>query len=130
MTTEPTIAARVLVPEGTPRGVFIYYHGGGWVRGSLTTHVAGCRLLAHLSGVRILSVDYRLAPEHPVPVPVEDSYAGLRWLSQHASDLGLDPDRIAVGGASAAHETGGGRLREERPGTDHRQAREHCGNDR
>jgi acetyl esterase len=79
----------------------VYFHGGGWVQGSVATHDAGCRLLAHLSGVRVLSVDYRLAPEHPYPAAVDDAVAAYAWAAQNAAALGSDPDRLAVGGDSA-----------------------------
>ncbi|RMB80362.1 alpha/beta hydrolase [Streptomyces shenzhenensis] len=79
----------------------VYLHGGGMFLGSLDTHDTQCRIYTHLSGVTLLSVDYRLAPEHPHPVPVEDCYAALRWAAANAADLGIDPARIAVMGDSA-----------------------------
>ncbi|MEU6608679.1 alpha/beta hydrolase [Streptomyces shenzhenensis] len=79
----------------------VYLHGGGMFLGSLDTHDTQCRIYTHLSGVTLLSVGYRLAPEHPHPVPVEDCYAALRWAAANAADLGIDPARIAVMGDSA-----------------------------
>ncbi len=85
----------------TPGPLLVYFHGGGWVQGSVQTHDASCRLLAHLSGVRVMSVDYRLAPEHPYPAAVEDAVAAFAWAAEHADRLGGDPARLAVGGDSA-----------------------------
>jgi|688.fasta_scaffold324958_2 acetyl esterase len=82
-------------------GLLVYYHGGGWVIGGLDSHDAVCRSLANKSGHAVLSVDYRLAPEHRYPAAVEDSLCALRWASENASELGIDPERIAVGGDSA-----------------------------
>ncbi|HEY2333442.1 MAG TPA: alpha/beta hydrolase [Solirubrobacterales bacterium] len=96
--------ARLYVALGTPRPpqpLLVYYHGGGWVIGDLDTHDGLCRFLAEHSGCRVLSVDYRLAPEHPFPAPVEDTVAAFAWAHEQAAQLGADPDRIAVGGDSA-----------------------------
>jgi acetyl esterase/lipase len=87
--------------RGWPRSLLVYYHGGGWVIGDLRTHDGLCRFLAATTGVLVLSVDYRLAPEHPFPAPLEDAHAAFRWAAQHAADLGADPARVAVGGDSA-----------------------------
>jgi acetyl esterase len=97
------LAARLYVPRGvqTPGPLLVYYHGGGWVEGSAATHDPSCRLLAHLAGVRILSVDYRLAPEHPFPAAADDALAAYRDARARAAELGADPARIAVGGDSA-----------------------------
>jgi acetyl esterase/lipase len=101
------ISARWYEPsrDGTAGPAVLYLHGGGMIMGS----VAGYdRLVAGYvsdSGVPFLSVDYRVAPEHPHPAPVEDAYAGLAWLLEHADELGVDPTRVAVMGDS-----GGGGL--------------------
>lgn len=98
-----TLAARFYLPEGAadPAPLLVFYHGGGWVIGTIDTHDATCRALARASGVAVLSVAYRLAPEFPYPVPVEDCYAALEWAAANAAALGCDPARIAVGGDSA-----------------------------
>jgi acetyl esterase len=96
--------ARLYVALGAPpppQPLLVYYHGGGWVIGDLDTHDSACRFLAEHSGCRVLSVDYRLAPEHPFPQPVEDAAAAFAWAHEHANELGVDPGRMAVGGDSA-----------------------------
>src|SRR5256885_13665365 len=79
----------------------VYFHGGGWVTGDLDTHDEPCRMLCRHAQVQVLSVDYRLAPEHPFPAGVRDALAAFRWAVAHASELGADPHRVAVGGDSA-----------------------------
>jgi acetyl esterase len=79
----------------------VYFHGGGWCVGGLDTHDGPCRFLATHSGANVLSVDYRLAPEHPFPAAVDDALAAFRWAGSSAADLGVDPARIAVAGDSA-----------------------------
>lgn len=88
-----------LAPQNAP--ALIYYHGGGHVIGSLTSHDPICRALADAAGVAVLAVDYRMAPEAPFPAGIEDCVAIYRALVAQAGDLGLDPARIAVGGDSA-----------------------------
>jgi acetyl esterase len=97
------IKARLYAPKSapTPGPGLVYYHGGGWVIGDLETHDGVCRQLAHASGVRVLSVDYRLAPEHPFPASYDDAVASANWAFEHAAEIGFDPARIAVGGDSA-----------------------------
>jgi len=97
------IGARLYVPERGPDagGLLVYYHGGGHVKGDLDTHDTTCRFLAKAAGVGVLSVDYRLAPEHPFPAAAEDAVAALRFAFQSAERLSFDPGRIAVGGDSA-----------------------------
>jgi acetyl esterase len=84
-----------------PLPILVYYHGGGWVQGSLDTHDGQARRLANGAGCLVASVDYRLAPEWTFPTAVDDCYAALCWVSAHADKLGGDPSRIAVGGDSA-----------------------------
>ena len=97
--------ARLYVPTGerarSPGPLLVFFHGGGWVYGDLDSHDAPCRFLAERAGVRVLSVDYRLAPEHPFPAAYDDCLAAYRWVVDHAEQLGADPDRLAVGGDSA-----------------------------
>jgi acetyl esterase len=95
--------ARLYVPPsaGEPSPLLVYFHGGGYVCGDLDTHDSPCRFLAHHAATRVLSVDYRLAPEHPFPAPVEDGLAALRFAQAEAGRLGADPGAIAVGGDSA-----------------------------
>jgi acetyl esterase len=99
------LRARLYVPDtaeaANPGPLVVYYHGGGWVAGDLDTHDQPCRLLARTSGARVLSVDYRLAPEHPFPIPVQDALAAFRDASARAAEYGADPARIAVAGDSA-----------------------------
>src|SRR5690606_41009544 len=79
----------------------LYYHDGGFMIGSVQTHDRLCRRLAALSGCFVVSVDYRLAPEHRFPAAVDDAFDALAWLLREAPSLGIDPRRIAVGGDSA-----------------------------
>jgi acetyl esterase len=97
------IPVRIYVPRsfGGPAPVLVYYHGGGWVIGDLDTHDRPCRLLAAEADCILVSVDYRLAPEHKFPVPIDDAVAAYRWVTDHAEAFGGDPSRIAVGGDSA-----------------------------
>ena len=79
----------------------IYFHGGGFVAGSLESHDGLCRLFAAEGGFKVIAVDYRLAPEHPHPAAVDDAWAATVWIEQNASGLGVDAGRLAVGGDSA-----------------------------
>jgi acetyl esterase len=81
--------------------LLVFLHGGGMIYGDLDTHDAACRLLAERADVRVLALDYRLAPEHRYPAAVEDCWAGFEWAVEHADELGADPHRVAVGGDSA-----------------------------
>lgn len=84
-----------------PLPALVYYHGGGFTVGSVATHDALCRMFAHEAHCAVLSVDYRLAPEHRFPTAVNDADDALAWLHARATGLGLDPARLAVGGDSA-----------------------------
>ena len=97
------IPVRLYVPPGggPRRGLVVFYHGGGWVIGGLDSHDAICRDLAARTDTAVLSIDYRLAPEHPFPAAVDDAWAALQWAHAHADELDADPDRIAVAGDSA-----------------------------
>ena len=96
------IPARVYTPAGPgPKPVLLYFHGGGWVLGGLDTVDAPCRRLANAAGCVVVSVDYRLAPEHKFPIPAEDCYTATRHVAENAAAFGADRDRIAVGGDSA-----------------------------
>ncbi|MGY1823151.1 alpha/beta hydrolase [Geodermatophilus sp. SYSU D00079] len=100
---EPDISVRIYRPAratGTLPGVY-YIHGGGMVLGDVAGEDVAATTLCEQVGAVVVSVEYRLAPEHPHPAPVEDCYAGLVWLAGNATDLGVDADRIAVYGASA-----------------------------
>jgi acetyl esterase len=96
------IPVRIYTPEGSgPLPILVYFHGGGWVIGNLDTHDASCRTLANLSGAIVMSVDYRLSPEHKFPAPFDDCFAAARWAVENAASLGGDPARVAIGGDSA-----------------------------
>jgi acetyl esterase len=88
-------------PGKEAEAVILFMHGGGCVIGDLETHDIFCRTLCHDTGATVLSLDYRLAPEHPFPAAVEDTVAALTWLLHEAAALGLDAERIAVAGDSA-----------------------------
>lgn len=99
---EGPLAVRLYRPRAdTGCPLLVYFHGGGWVIGSLATHDGLCRALADAAGAVVMAVDYRLAPEHKFPAAPEDAYAAVRWAAAHAADLGTDPGRLAVGGDSA-----------------------------
>jgi len=96
------IPIRLYYPSGDPPfAVLVYFHGGGWVMGDLDTHHGVCHALAKRSSCLVVSVDYRLAPEHRYPAAVEDAYAATSWVAQNADSIQTDPDRLAVGGDSA-----------------------------
>jgi len=101
---EGPLAARLYVPEecaGSVSPMLVFYHGGGFVICDLDSHDAPCRLLAQHSGCRVLSIDYRLAPEHKYPAAADDALAAFRDAVARADEFGADPARIAVGGDSA-----------------------------
>lgn len=93
--------ARLYAPSSASLPVLLYLHGGGFVVGGLETHDSMCRQLALRAGVAVVALDYRLAPEHPFPAAVEDSWAALQALAADAPALGLQPGALAVGGDSA-----------------------------
>ena len=96
------VPARLYRPSAERRlGLFLYLHGGGWVLGSVETHDHVARALSSESGCAVLSLDYRLAPEHPFPAGLDDAFAAATWAHEHAEALGCDPERLAIGGDSA-----------------------------
>ncbi|HET7339845.1 MAG TPA: alpha/beta hydrolase [Methylomirabilota bacterium] len=99
------IPLRLYRPKGvadtTALPVFVYFHGGGWVIGDLDTHDVLCRQLTAEAGISVIAVDYRLAPEHKFPAAADDAWAATRWIASHATQLAIDPTRLAVGGDSA-----------------------------
>ena len=99
----PEVAVRIYQPTERPATLpaLLWIHGGGYVRGSVEEHDLYVKQLVKAVKCVAVSVEYRLAPEHPFPAPLEDCYAALTWLVTHAADLGVDPQRVAVGGGSA-----------------------------
>ena len=95
------LPARLYAPSQAALPVLLYFHGGGYTVGSIATHDVVCRELSRLSGCAVVSLDYRLAPEHPFPAAVHDAWDATQWLARHAGELGLDGRRLAVGGDSA-----------------------------
>lgn len=96
------IPVRIYTPEGAaPLPILVFLHGGGWVVGTLDGYDDVCRALARAVPAIVVSVDYRLAPEHPFPAAADDSYAATCWAAENAASIGGDPARIAVGGDSA-----------------------------
>ena len=89
------------VPASTPLPALVFFHGGGWVIGDLETHDVLCRQLTAGAGISVVNVDYRLAPEHKFPAALDDAWATTRWVAAHASEIGIDRTRLAVGGDSA-----------------------------
>ena len=95
------LPVRIYTPSGSPRGVLVYFHGGGWVIGDVDVCDNPVRRIANRTGAVVVSVDYRLAPEHTYPAAFDDCYAATVWVSEHAAELGGDPARIATCGDSA-----------------------------
>lgn len=89
------------IRAGRPLPVLVFFHGGGWVFGSPASYDPLCTFLCDGVEAVVASIDYRLAPEHPAPAGLEDGFDGLRWVAEHAADLGGDPSRIGVAGDSA-----------------------------
>ncbi len=103
-TPDGDVPIRVYTPipaSGELHGVLVWFHGGGWVIGDVETADSTCRMLANRAGCVVVSVDYRLAPEHPAPAALEDCLAALAWTTENAELLGIDATRVAVGGDSA-----------------------------
>ena len=97
-----TLRAKLWAEHAKPKlPVLLYFHGGGFTVGSPETHEALCKRLAHLAQCAVVSLDYRLAPEHTFPTAHDDAFDALQWLAQNAASLGLDANRIAIGGDSA-----------------------------
>lgn len=96
------IPVRIYTPAGQgPYPILVYYHGGGWVIGDLDTSEGISRAFANAAACIVVSVGYRLAPEHKYPAAVDDAFAALNWIAEHAAEIGGDPHRIAVFGESA-----------------------------
>src|SRR5205085_10766369 len=96
-----SIPARLYAPSADALPVLVYFHGGGFTIGSIASHDTLCSVLARDGGCAVVSVAYRLAPEHRFPVAVDDAWAAVQWVAREAGRLGLDADRMAVGGDSA-----------------------------
>ena len=92
---------RPMGPSGGPLPTLIFYHGGGFMAGTLETHDSTCRRLANKSGCQLIAIDYRLSPEHPFPAPTDDGIAAFRHIRDNAAAFDTDPARLAVGGDSA-----------------------------
>ncbi|MFI6498878.1 alpha/beta hydrolase [Nonomuraea typhae] len=95
------ITVRIYRPSGESAGAMVYLHGGGWLMGTLDDADRRARAVAAGANVVVVNVDYRLAPEHPFPIPAEDCYRALEWTVEQAGRLGYDPARVGVGGESA-----------------------------
>lgn len=99
---EGDVPIRVYTPTGDgPHPALVFFHGGGWMLGGLETHDALCRALANAAGCVVVATDYRLAPEHRFPAPLEDCYAVIRWVANHADAVGAKPGTLALAGDSA-----------------------------
>src|SRR5690242_12017645 len=111
MPGEPPVGVRVYTPDViAPRGALVWLHPGGFVAGEIEDIDGVCRTMAAEGRCTVISVDYRLAPAHPFPAAVEDTLTVLAWLREHAGTLGVDAERIAVGGQSAGATIAAGAL--------------------
>src|SRR5688500_5702300 len=98
------IPVRIYTPLNAASGPLpgiVWFHGGGWVIGNLDSADFACRMLTNASGCVVVSVDYRLAPEHKFPAAADDCFAATQWVVEHADELGVDASKVAVGGDSA-----------------------------
>jgi len=115
---QPDVPVRLYRPQGaaTPTAAFYWIHGGGMVGGAVEASDAYCAWIAEALGVLVASVEYRLAPEHPYPAPLDDCHTGLSWLIEQSEEFGIDTSRVALGGGSAGAGLAAGlalRLRDE-----------------
>lgn len=102
--SDGAITLRTYSPLGDPQRILpgiLFFHGGGWVAGSLETHDGFCRRLSNETGCRVIAVDYRLAPTHPFPYGIADAVASLAYVARNAREFGVDPARLGVAGDSA-----------------------------
>ncbi|MFP7476823.1 alpha/beta hydrolase [Terribacillus saccharophilus] len=99
--TGRTLPIRIYRSDTKVQPALVFYHGGGWVVGSIDSHDATCREIANMADCTVISIDYRLAPEHKFPAAVEDAYDSFQWIAANAEALGIERDKIAVGGDSA-----------------------------
>ena len=101
--TDDGVPVRIYRPDDStePSPALVFFHGGGWVVGSIETHDGITRALANRSGCVVVSVEYRVAPEHRFPAAIDDAWSATRWVLSNAAELGIDPARLAVGGDSS-----------------------------
>ncbi|WP_420880829.1 alpha/beta hydrolase [Rhodococcus sp. (in: high G+C Gram-positive bacteria)] len=99
----PDVPVRIYTPGGTATGTgaLVWFHGGGYVFGEIAASERACVEIADVVGCVVVSVEYRLAPEHPYPAGLDDCFAALTWVADHGDELGVDPERLAIGGVSA-----------------------------
>ncbi|WFR72575.1 alpha/beta hydrolase [Prescottella defluvii] len=99
----PRVPVRIYTPSGSYSrlGALVWFHGGGYVFGEIAASERTCVEIAATVGCVVVSVEYRLAPEHPYPAGLDDCFAALTWVAEHADELGVDPERLAIGGVSA-----------------------------
>lgn len=98
---DDSVKGRLYAANKGSDSLIVYYHGGGFVMGNIDTHDSVCRTLAKYSGSKVISVDYRLAPEHKFPTAVEDTYYSFKWIRENAQRFGIDKSKIAISGDSA-----------------------------